>query len=91
MSFKNEVGVVSNIPEDNFSNTLFSENLGIIIETNKKDVDFVKKIVERDGVSYDIIGETVKEKTVTINKKISLDIKEIKSEWERALREKLLS
>ena len=36
MSFKNEVGIISNVPKERFSNKLFSENLGIIVEINKK-------------------------------------------------------
>ena len=91
MSFKNEVGVVSKIPDDGFSEKLFSENLGIVIEINKEDKGFVQKIVETNNIPYDIIGSTVKEKTITINKKINLHIEEIKNKWEGALREKLLS
>ena len=91
MSFKNEVGVVSKIPDDGFSEKLFSENLGIVIETNKEDKGFVQKTVETNNIPYDIIGSTVKEKTITINKKINLHIEEIKNKWEGALREKLLS
>ena len=91
MSFKNEVGVVSKIPDDGFSEKLFSENLGIVIEINKKDKGLVQKIVETNNIPYDIIGSTVKEKTITINKKINLHIEEIKNKWEGALREKLLS
>ena len=91
MSFKNEVGVVSKIPDDGFSEKLFSENLGIVIEINKEDKGFVQKTVETNNIPYDIIGSTVKEKTIAINKKINLHIEEIKNKWEGALREKLLS
>ena len=91
MSFKNEVGVISNVPKERFSNKLFSENLGIIVEINKKDVGSVQKTLEKNNIPYDIIGETVKEKTITINKKINLNIKKVKNEWETSLRKKLLS
>ena len=62
-----------------------------MIEINKEDKGFVQKIVETNNIPYDIIGSTVKEKTITINKKINLHIEEIKNKWEGALREKLLS
>ena len=91
MSFKNEVGIISNVPKERFSNKLFSENLGIIVEINKKDVGSVQKTLEKNNIPYDIIGETVKEKTITINKKINLNIKKVKNEWETSLRKKLLS
>ena len=91
MSFKNEVGVISKIPDDGVTEKLFSETLGIVIEINKKDKGLVQKIVETNNIPYDIIGSTVKEKTITINKKINLHIEEIKNKWEGALREKLLS
>jgi len=91
MSFKNRVGVVSKVPEEEFANKLFSENLGIVIEANKKDKAVIQKTLETNNIPYDIIGQTVKEKTITVNKKISLKIKEIKNDWEGSLREKLLS
>ena len=91
MSFKNEIGVVSKIPDERLSNKLFSENLGLIIETSKKNRGLIQKTVERKSVPCDIIGETVKEKTITINKKINLNIKEVKSGWQSSLRKKLLS
>ena len=90
-SFKNRVGVVSKVPEEEFANKLFSENLGIVIEANKKDKAVIQKTLETNNIPYDIIGQTVKEKTITVNKKISLKIKEIKNDWEGSLREKLLS
>ena len=91
MSFKNRVGVVSKVPEEELANKLFSENLGIVIEANKKDKAVIQKTLETNNIPYDIIGQTVKEKTITVNKKISLKIKEIKNDWEGSLREKLLS
>ena len=91
MSFKNRVGVVSKVPEEEFANKLFSENLGIVIEANKKAKAVIQKTLETNNIPYDIIGQTVKEKTITVNKKISLKIKEIKNDWEGSLREKLLS
>ena len=91
MSFKNEIGVVSKVPDERLSNKLFSENLGLIIETSKKNRGLIQKTVERKNVPCDIIGETVKEKTITINKKINLNIKEVKSGWQSSLRKKLLS
>ena len=91
MSFKNKVGVVSKIPEEGFANKLFSENLGVVIEANKKDRLGVQKILETNSIAYDIIGATVAEKTITINKKINLNIEEIKNDWEGSLRAKLLS
>ena len=78
-------------PEEEFANKLFSENLGIVIEANKKDKAVIQKTLETNNIPYDIIGQTVKEKTITVNKKISLKIKEIKNDWEGSLREKLLS
>ena len=91
MSFKNKIGVVSKVPEEGFANKLFSENLGVVVEANKKDRLGVQKTLETNSISYDIIGTTVKEKTIMINKKISLKIEEIKNDWESSLREKLLS
>ena len=91
MSFKNEVGARSTVPEEGFTNKLFSENLGVLIEVKKKDKNFVQKTLERNNISCDIIGETTKEKTVRVNKKVSLQIKEIKNGWETSLRKKLLS
>jgi len=91
MSFKNKIGVVSKVPEEGFANKLFSENLGVVVEVNKKDRLGVQKTLETNSISYDIIGTTVKEKTIMINKKISLKIEEIKNDWESSLREKLLS
>ena len=62
----------------------------------KQFIDFggwslIQKTLERNNVSCDIIGETTKEKTVRVNKKVSLQIKEIKNGWETSLRKKLLS
>ena len=91
MSFKNKIGVVSKVPKEGFANKLFSENLGVLVEVNKKDRLGVQKTLESNSISYDIIGTTVKEKTIMINKKISLKIEEIKNDWESSLREKLLS
>ena len=62
-----------------------------MVEANKKDRLGVQKTLETNSISYDIIGTTVKEKTIMINKKISLKIEEIKNDWESSLREKLLS
>ena len=72
MSFKNKIGVVSKVPEEGFANKLFSENLGVLVEVNKKDRPGVQKTLETNSISYDIIGTTVKEKTIMINKKISV-------------------
>jgi hypothetical protein len=66
--------------------------LGIIVENKqKKMLAPFKKTLEKNNIPYDIIGETVKEKTITINKKINLNIKKVKKEWETSLRKKLLS
>ena len=62
-----------------------------MIEANKKDRLGVQKILETNSIAYDIIGATVAEKTITINKKINLNIEEIKNDWEGSLRAKLLS
>ena len=91
MSIKNQIGVISNVPENDFASKLFSENLGLVVEINKKDLDSVQKTVERNNIPYDIIGATVKEKTITINKRVCLKIEDLKNEWEGSLRKKLLS
>ena len=54
MSFKNRVGVVSKVPEEEFANKLFSENLGIVIEANKKDKAVIQKTLETNNIPYDL-------------------------------------
>ena len=91
MSFMNEVGILSTIDTESFSEKLFNESLSIVVQINNKDIEAAQKTLETNNIPFDIIGITTSEKTIKINDKVSLLIKDAKNIWENSLRKKLLS
>ena len=91
MSFMNEVGILSTIGAGSFSEKLFNESLSIVVQINNKDIEATQKTLETNNIPFDIIGITTSEKTIKINDKVNLLIKDAKNIWENSLRKKLLS
>jgi phosphoribosylformylglycinamidine synthase len=91
MSFMNEVGILSTIDTGSFSEKLFNESLSIVVQINNKDIEAAQKTLETNNIPFDIIGITTSKKTIKINDKVSLLIKDAKNIWENSLRKKLLS
>ena len=91
MSFMNEVGILSTISEESFSEKLFNESLSIVVQINNGAVGAAQKTLETNNIPFDIIGITTPEKTIKINDRVSLLIKDAKNIWENSLRKKLLS
>nr|CAD1818219.1 unnamed protein product [Ananas comosus var. bracteatus] len=59
MAFAGNCGLNLNLNSGGHSilHTLFAEELGLILEINKKDIDIVKKKLKAAGVSNEVIGE----------------------------------
>ena len=91
MSFMNEVGILSTISEESFSEKLFNESLSIVVQINNGGVGAAQKTLETNNIPFDIIGITTPEKTIKINDRVNLLIKDAKNIWENSLRKKLLS
>ena len=91
MSFMNEVGILSTISEESFSEKLFNESLSIVVQINNGAVGAAQKTLETNNIPFDIIGITTPEKTIKINDRVNLLIKDAKNIWENSLRKKLLS
>jgi phosphoribosylformylglycinamidine synthase len=91
MSFMNEVGILSTVGEESFSEKLFNESLSIVVQINNRDVGAAQKTLETNNIPFDIIGITTPEKTIKINDRVNLLIKDAKNIWENSLRKKLLS
>ena len=91
MSFMNEVGILSTMGAGSFSEKLFNESLSIVVQINNKDIEATQKTLETNNIPFDIIGITTSEKTIKINDKVNLLIKDAKNIWENSLRKKLLS
>ena len=91
MSFMNEVGILSTMGEESFSEKLFNESLSIVVQINNRDVGAAQKTLETNNIPFDIIGITTPEKTIKINDRVNLLIKDAKNIWENSLRKKLLS
>jgi phosphoribosylformylglycinamidine synthase len=87
----NEVGILATIAAEDFSEKLFNESLSIVVQINNKDIGVVQKTLETNNIPFDIIGITTPEKTIKINDRVSLLIKDAKNIWENSLRKKLLS
>ena len=91
MSFTNEVGVLSTISKDFFSEKIFNESLSVVVQVSNKNLGAAQKTLETNNIPFDIIGITMSEKRIKINDKINLLIKNAKNIWENSLRKKLLS
>ena len=91
MSFMNEVGILSTMGEESFSEKLFNESLSIVVQINNRAVGAAQKTLETNNIPFDIIGITTPEKTIKINDRVNLLIKDAKNIWENSLRKKLLS
>ena len=91
MSFTNEVGVLSTISKELFSEKIFNESLSVVVQVSNKNLGAAQKTLETNNIPFDIIGITMSEKRIKINDKINLLIKDTKNIWENSLRKKLLS
>ena len=91
MSFMNEVGILSTVGRENFSEKIFNESLSVLVQINNKHLETTQKTLETNNIPFNIIGITTRKKTIKINDKINLLIKDAKNIWEDSLRKKLLS
>ena len=91
MSFMNEVGILSTVGRENFSEKIFNESLSVVVQVNNKHLETTQKTLETNNIPFNIIGITTRKKTIKINDKINLLIKDAKNIWEDSLRKKLLS
>jgi len=77
--------------EESFPEKLFNESLSIVVQIYNRDVGAAQKTLETNNIPFDIIGITTPEKTIKINDRVNLLIKDAKNIWENSLRKKLLS
>lgn len=81
----NDMGMeldLSGIDEDDFIRLMFSENPGVIIQTSKSSA--VQKVLDKAGISYHMLGQTMKELKVNIShngRRYSLDINAYREKW----------
>ena len=87
----NEVGILSTVGRENFSEKIFNETLSVLVQINNKHLETTQKTLETNNIPFNIIGITTRKKTIKINDKINLLIKDAKNIWEDSLRKKLLS
>ena len=87
----NEVGILSTVGRENFSEKIFNESLSVLVQINNKHLETAQKTLETNNIPFNIIGITTRKKTIKINDKINLLIKDAKNIWEDSLRKKLLS
>ncbi|MDX1900535.1 MAG: phosphoribosylformylglycinamidine synthase subunit PurL [Gammaproteobacteria bacterium] len=87
MSFVNQIGVNVIVPgELATSKKLFSETGGFVLEVAKSNLQKFKNIFMHHKVAFENIGETISEKTLQIQKVISLSIEEACRAFENGLR-----
>ena len=88
MCISGKIGAKINIPQNSISphEYLFGEDQSrYLIEINEKNKDEVSKILEKNSIYYEIIGETQKE-SLYLNKEFNIkltDLKELNSFWFR--------
>ena len=90
MSFKNSIGIDIHIPgafPD--SKLLFSESGGFVLEVAKEQLARFKEMMDLYLVPFWILGQTINEPRLLMQKVIDLPVRDAKNAWENGLREKL--
>ena len=86
MSFVNNIGcVIEGMDKD----TLFTENLSLIVEVSEKNSPDFKRILDGKNCSYKQIGSTVDSNEIIFKNFIKLNISKAKEVWQNSLRERL--
>ena len=67
MSFMNEVGILSTVGRENFSEKIFNESLSVLVQINNKHLETTQKTLETNNIPFNIIGITTRKKTIKIN------------------------
>ena len=65
--------------------------MSVVVQVSNKNLGAAQKTLETNNIPFNIIGITTRKKTIKINDKINLLIKDAKNIWEDSLRKKLLS
>ena len=77
---------LSQLVGDDIVKILFSENPGLILQIDNKNLDAVTTILEGEGVGYAVIGRPSGERNITLklaDKKFSIDINKMRDLWFR--------
>ena len=77
---------LSQLVGDDIVKILFSENPGLILQIDNKNLDAVTTILEGEGVGYAVIGRPSEERNITLklaDKKFSIDINKMRDLWFR--------
>ncbi len=64
--------------------TLFSENPGVVLQISPECLDFAVKVLDNEGIVYDIIGKTIPSRNLKIShqgKINNLDIDSLRDTW----------
>ena len=96
MTFERSIGAsialenLSSAKDISHEELLFSESPSrYLIEINPKNVEKMKKILQKNNVFYKILGRTLEIPHIEIEEIGSFKIKEIKMKWERAISDKM--
>ena len=77
---------LSQLIGDDIVKILFSENPGLILQIDNKNLDAVTTILEGEGVGYAVIGRPSEDRNITLklaDKKFSIDINKMRDLWYR--------
>ena len=77
---------LSQLVGDDIVKILFSENPGLILQIDNKNLDAVTTILEGEGVGYAVIGRPSEERNITLklaDKKFNIDINKMRDLWFR--------
>ena len=77
---------LSQLVGDDVVKILFSENPGLILQIDNKNLDAVTTILEGEGVGYAVIGRPSEDRNITLklaDKKFNVDINKMRDLWFR--------
>uniref|UniRef100_A0A2I2K942 phosphoribosylformylglycinamidine synthase n=1 Tax=feces metagenome TaxID=1861841 RepID=A0A2I2K942_9ZZZZ len=77
---------LSQLVGDDIVKILFSENPGLILQIDNKNLDAVTTILEGEGVGYAVIGRPSEDRNITLklaDKKFNIDINKMRDLWFR--------
>ena len=77
---------LSQLVGDDVVKILFSENPGLILQIDNKNLDAVTTILEGEGVGYAVIGRPSEDRNITLklaDKKFNIDINKMRDLWFR--------
>ena len=77
---------LSQLVGDDIVKILFSENPGLILQIDNKNLDAVTTILEGEGVGYAVIGRPSEDRNITLklaDKKFCIDINKMRDLWFR--------